>query len=183
MAGALTSSSEDGTLILTLNNPDSKNTLNAEICAAGIEALNAAENNTEIRSVVITGAGGVFCTGTDLRRLQAGRRESLDEQARSVDVLHSWIDSLHTYPKPVIAAVEGAAAGGALGEALNMAARLNGLAPNALASIKDLINDAPAHTLSQHLDSEHNHFVRNLQHANSGEGMDAFLQKRPPRYR
>ena len=259
MAGALTSRSEDGTLILTLNNLESKNTLNAEICAAGIEALNAAENNPEIRSVVITGAGGVFCTGADLQRLQASRRDSLDEQARSVDVLHSWIDSLHTYPKPVIAAVEGAAAGagfslalacdlivaadnavfvmscsevalspqgggswalaralpralaselllgaerisaarlhglglvnrvtaagGALGEALNMAARLNGRAPNALASIKDLINDAPAHTLSQHLDSERNHFVRNLHHANGGEGMDAFLQKRPPRYR
>ena len=67
MAGALTSSSEGGTLILTLNNLESKNTLNAEICAAGIEALNAAENNTEIRSVVITGAGGVFCGCAVLR--------------------------------------------------------------------------------------------------------------------
>ena len=259
MSGALTSTSEGSTLILTLSDPAHKNALGPDIYAAGIEALNAAENNPEIRSVVITGEGAVFCAGGNLQRLQANRRESPEVQAQSIEALHNWIDAIRTYPKPVIAAVEGAAAGAgfslalacdfivaagnavfvmsystvalspdgggswsvaralpralanellmgaerisadrlhalgvvnrvtaagaALSEALVLAARLNARAPNVLASIKELINDAPANTMSQQMDNERNHFVRNLHHANGGEGIEAFLQKRTPHYR
>jgi enoyl-CoA hydratase/carnithine racemase len=66
---------------------------------------------------------------------------------------------------------------------LQLAENLNARAPNALASIKELINDASTNTLSQQLDSERDHFVLNLHHANGGEGIDAFLQKRTPQYR
>ena len=259
MPGALKSTSESGTLILTLSDPQHKNALGPDMYAAGIEALNAAENNPEIRSVVITGEGSVFCAGGNLQRLQDNRRLSPEVQAQSIEALHNWIEAIRTYPKPVIAAVEGAAAGagfslalacdfivaadnavfvmaystvalspdgggswslaralpralasellmgaerisaarlqqlglvnrvtaagGALGEALVLAARLNARAPNVLASIKDLINDAPANTLSQQLNSERNYFVRNLHHANGGEGIEAFLEKRLPHYR
>ena len=259
MSGSLKSTSEGSTLILTLSDPDFKNALGPDIYAAGIEALGAAETNPEIRSVVITGEGRTFCAGGNLQRLQANRRELPEVQAQSIEGLHNWIDAIRTYPKPVIAAVEGAAAGAgfslalacdmrvaadnvffvmayskvalspdgggswslaralpralasellmggerisaqrlhglglvnhiapegsALDEALRLADRLNALAPNALASIKELINDAPANTLSQQLDSERNHFVRNLHHANGGEGIDAFLEKRTPHYR
>ena len=259
MAGALKSTSEGQTLILTLSNPEFKNALGPEIYAAGIEALNAAENNPEIRSVVVTGEGAVFCAGGNLQRLQANRRELPDVQAQSIDGLHNWIDSIRTYPKPVIAAVEGAAAGAgfslalacdfcvaaenavfvmsystvalspdgggswalaralprqlasellmageritaerlhqlglvnrvssvgsALTEALKLAERLNARAPNVLASIKELINDAPGNTLSKQLNDERHHFVLNLHHANGGEGIAAFLEKRTPQYR
>jgi len=259
MRGALKSTSEDHTLILTLSNPDFKNALGPEIYAAGIEALNAAENSRDIRSVVITGEGAMFCAGGNLQRLQANRHEAPEVQAQSIEGLHNWIDSIRTYPKPVIAAVEGAAVGAgfslalacdfvvaadnavfamsystvalspdgggswslartlpralvsellmcgerisakrlhdlglvnrvtapgdALTQALQLAGQLNARAPNALASIKELINEAPVSTLSQQLDSERDHFVRNLHHANAGEGIDAFLQKRTPQYR
>ena len=259
MAGALKSTSEGQTLILTLSNPQFKNALSPEIYAAGIEALNAAENNPDIRSVVITGEGSVFCAGGNLQRLQANRNESPEVQAQSIEGLHNWIDSIRTYPKPVITAVEGAAAGAgfslvlacdfcvaadnavfvmsystvalspdgggswsvaralprslasellmcgerisarrlhelglinrvsipgaALAEALKLAERLNARAPNVLASIKELINDAATNSLSQHMASECDHFVRNLFHSNGGEGIDAFLQKRTPQYR
>jgi enoyl-CoA hydratase/carnithine racemase len=259
MSASLKSTSEGRTLILTLSNPEQQNALGPEMYAAGIEALNAAENNPEIRSVVITGEGAAFCAGGNLQRLQANRRESPEVQAQSIEALHNWIEAIRTYPKPVIAAVEGTAAGagfslalacdfivaagnavfvmsystmalspdgggswslsralpralasellmgaerisaerlhglglvnrvcaagGALSEALVLAARLNARAPNAMASIKELINDAPANTMSQQLDSERNHFVRNLHHANGGEGIEAFLQKRTPQYR
>ena len=73
--------------------------------------------------------------------------------------------------------------GSALREALVLAERLNARAPNALASIKELVNDAAANTLSQHFDQERDHFVTNLRHANGGEGIDAFLTKRTPHYR
>ena len=259
MAGALKSTSDGQTLVLTLSNPDHKNALGPDIYAAGIEALNAAETNPDIRSVVITGEGPMFCAGGDLNRLQANRRLPPAVQADSIEGLHNWIDSIRTYPKPVIAAVEGAAAGAgfslalacdfivaaenalfvmsyssvalspdgggswalaralpralasellmcgerigaerllalgvvnrtctagtALAEALALAAKLNARAPNALASIKELINDAPVSTLSEQLASERGHFVRNLHHANGAEGISAFLEKRTPQYR
>lgn len=259
MASALKSTSEGRTLILTISNPDFKNALGPEIYAAGIEALNAAETNPDIRSVIITGEGAVFCAGGNLQRLQSNRRELPEVQAQSIEGLHNWIDSIRTYPKPVIAAVEGAAAGagfslalacdfcvaadnaifvmsystvalspdgggswalarslpralvsellmggerisaqrlhdfglvnrvsvagGALAEAMKLAENLNARAPNVLASVKELINDAASNTLSQQLASERQHFVVNLHHANGGEGIDAFLNKYPPRYR
>lgn len=259
MAAALKSTSEGSTLILTLSNPDFKNALDPDMYAAGIEALNAAETNPAIRSVVITGEGAVFCAGGNLLRLQVNRREPPSVQADSIDGLHNWMDSIRTYTKPVIAAVEGAAAGAgfslalvcdfcvaannavfvmsyssvglspdgggswalaralpralaseimmcgehitaarladfglvnrlsapgaALRDALALAEQLNTRAPNALASIKELINDAGSHSLSDHFKLERDHFVKNLHHANAAEGIDAFLTKRTPHYR
>jgi enoyl-CoA hydratase/carnithine racemase len=259
MAGAIKSTSEGQTLILTISNPEFKNALGPDIYAAGVEALNAAENNPDIRSVVITGEGAIFCAGGNLQRLQANRREAPEVQAQSIEGLHNWIDSIRTYPKPVIAAVEGPAAGAgfslvlacdfvvaadnavfvmsystvalspdgggswalaralpralasellmtgerigprrlhdlglvnrvtapgeALAQALQLADNLNARAPNALASIKELINDAAGNTLNQQLAREQDHFVRNLHDANAGEGIDAFLNKRTPHYR
>ena len=75
------------------------------------------------------------------------------------------------------------APGEALTQALELAESLNARAPNALASIKELINDAAGNTLNEQLTSEQTHFVRNLHDANAGEGIDAFLTKRSPHYR
>ena len=259
MTSSLTSTSEGQTLVLTISNPELKNALSPEIYAAGVEALNAAETNPDIRSVIITGEGATFCAGGNLQRLLANRQQPKEVQAQSIDGLHSWMDSIRTYPKPVIAAVEGAAAGAgfslalacdfcvaasdavfvmsystvglspdgggswalgralprqlasellmcgerisaqrlfdfglvtrvcnsgsALQEALALAEKLNARAPNALASIKELLNDAASNTLSQQFQTERDHFVRNLHHANGGEGIAAFLAKRTPHYR
>ena len=67
--------------------------------------------------------------------------------------------------------------------ALALAERLNARAPNVLASLKELVNDAPNQALHAQLSAERDHFVRNLHHANGGEGIGAFLEKREPRYR
>ena len=83
-----------------------------------IEALNVAERSPDVRSVVITGAGGMFCSGGNLQRLQANRQQPPEVQAQSIEGLHQWIETIRTYPKPVIAAVEGAAAGAGFSLAL-----------------------------------------------------------------
>ncbi|MBA4262653.1 MAG: enoyl-CoA hydratase [Comamonadaceae bacterium] len=75
------------------------------------------------------------------------------------------------------------ATGEALCAALSLADKLNQRAPNALASIKELVNDAQTSPLHTHLSAERDHFVRNLHHANGGEGIAAFLDKRTPLYR
>jgi enoyl-CoA hydratase/carnithine racemase len=72
--------------------------------------------------------------------------------------------------------------GHALPAALALAARLAAMAPNAVASAKELMRDAEGSTLPAQLDREREHFVRNLFHPNAGEGLRAFLDKRAPRF-
>ena len=72
--------------------------------------------------------------------------------------------------------------GQALDGALALAENLNARAPNVLASIKELLNEAPQATLTQQLAQERAHFVRNLHHPNAGVGIAAFLAKQTPRY-
>ena len=65
---------------------------------------------------------------------------------------------------------------------LALAGQLNARAPNALASIKELLHEAPHAQLTHHLAHERDHFVKNLHHPNAGAGISAFLEKRVPRY-
>jgi enoyl-CoA hydratase/carnithine racemase len=258
MTARLISTTEGQTMVLTLSNPEHRNALGPEMYAAGVEALNAAETNPEVRSVVITGEGGIFSAGGNLQRLHNNRQQAPEVQAQSIEGLHSWIEAIRTFPKPVIAAVEGPAAGAgfslalacdlivsasnsvfvmaytsvalspdgggswslsrlmprqlatellmcgerigaerlqqmgvvgritepghALAEALAWAARLNARAPNALASVKELLNEADGSTLNAQLAREREHFVKNLHHANGGIGIGAFLNKETPKY-
>ena len=73
-------------------------------------------------------------------------------------------------------------AGQALDEALKLADQINARAPNALASIKELLSDADDSTLNAQLARERDHFVKNLHHNNAGIGIAAFLNKQKPQY-
>ena len=106
------------TLVLTISNPQQRNALGPELYVEGVEALNLAENSQELGSVIISGEGSVFSAGGSLQRLQANRQQDASVQAQSLDALHNWIETIRTFPKPVIAAVEGAAAGAGFSLAL-----------------------------------------------------------------
>ena len=73
--------------------------------------------------------------------------------------------------------------GQALQAALGLAQVLNDRAPNALASIKELVHSAPSQDLFAQLAAEKQHFVNNLHHPNAGIGIQAFLEKQPPKYK
>ena len=118
MSAEIKTTTEGSTMVLMLSNPSQRNALGPDMYAAGIEALNGAESSNEIRSVVIVGEGAWFCAGGSLQRLQGNRQQPPSVQAESIDGLHNWIDSIRTFPKPVIAAVEGAAAGAGFSLAL-----------------------------------------------------------------
>lgn len=118
MTAEIRSTAEGRTMVLTISNPEHRNALGPELYAAGVEALNAAESNAEIRSIVITGEGGTFSAGGNLQRLQANRQQPPEAQASSIEGLHSWIEAIRAFPKPVIAAVEGPAAGAGFSLAL-----------------------------------------------------------------
>jgi len=118
MSAQLLSTSEGATLILTLSNPEHRNALGPEIYAAGVEALSVAETSSEIKSVVITGEGDIFCAGGNLQRLIKNRQQAPEHQAQSIEGLHNWIETIRAFPQPVIAAVEGPAAGAGFSLAL-----------------------------------------------------------------
>jgi enoyl-CoA hydratase/carnithine racemase len=111
MSAQITSQRQGATLVLTLSNPEHRNALGPEMYAAGLEALQAAAANPDVRSLIITGEGSTFCAGGNLTRLQANRALPPEHQAQSIAGLHRWIDAMRACPKPIIAAVEGAAAG------------------------------------------------------------------------
>ena len=106
------------TLVMTLSGPASRNALSPQVYAAGIETLNIAESDPDVRVVVLTGEGGHFCAGGDLQRLSHNRKHNLQEQGEALDAFHQWIEALRSFPKPVLAAVEGVAAGAGVSLAL-----------------------------------------------------------------
>ena len=118
MTAQLKSHSEGQTLVLTISNPEHRNALGPEIYSAGVEALNVAESNPDVLSVVLTGEGAHFSAGGNLNRLLANRAQPPEHQAQSIEGLHNWLETIRTFPKPVIAAVEGAAAGAGFSLAL-----------------------------------------------------------------
>ena len=246
------------TLVLTLSDPATRNTLSHELLAAGIEALNLAEADAEIRCLLLRGAGSHFCAGGNLQGLRERRSKGPPAQVKMLEHLNQFVETLRACPKPVIAAVEGAAAGAgfslalacdlivaaddarfilsygriglspdggatwalsqalprallqqlvwlgepvtaqqllgwgivgrvtgsghAVDEALRLAERLAEMAPNALASGKELVQRAPGRSLTEQLAAERNHFVENLFHANGAEGLASFFEKRAPKF-
>jgi enoyl-CoA hydratase/carnithine racemase len=106
------------TLVLTISDPPTRNSLSAQVIAAGIEALGAAESNDEVRAVVLRGEGATFCAGGNLRGLLERRAAGRAAQRQMLEHLHHFVATIRAYPKPVLASVEGTAAGAGFSLAL-----------------------------------------------------------------
>jgi enoyl-CoA hydratase/carnithine racemase len=107
------SEQKDGVLVLTFDRDDSMNAWSPELEDAYFAALDAAEHDPDVRAVVVTGSGRAFCAGVamgDLDQLQKGGAAVIDRpRPRSRP---------YFFPKPLIAALNGATAGLGLVEAL-----------------------------------------------------------------
>jgi 2-(1,2-epoxy-1,2-dihydrophenyl)acetyl-CoA isomerase len=105
----------DGVATLTLNRPDSMNSLSLELKEALGAAIDEVAADESVRAVVLTGAGRGFCVGQDLRE-HVEALASSDEPLNTVEEHYNpIITGLVTMPKPVIAAVNGMAAGAGAG--------------------------------------------------------------------
>ena len=109
---------EGSVLILSNNNVAARNALSPEFYAALTAALREAATDPAVGAIVLTGEGGHFCAGGDLRQLAKRRELPVEERLAKLEGLHDLVRSLRDCPKPVIAAVEGAAAGAGLSLAL-----------------------------------------------------------------
>jgi len=110
MTPVLLTEDANGVRLMTLNRPDARNALSSELLGRLAEALNAAEDDPDVRAVVLTGADPAFCAGLDLREAGASGLPS----AEVVDPKTSpWL-VLHHMNTPVIGAVNGPAVTGGL---------------------------------------------------------------------
>ena len=258
MASQLLTERRGATLILSISDPATRNTLSPTLLAATSAALAAAAADPDLRSVVLRGDGATFCAGGNIQGLAERRHIGREAQAESLDLLNRCVEAMRAFPKPLIAAVEGTAAGAgfslalacdlivaaedarfvlsygrigltpdagatahllqslprtlvqqwiwlceplharqlqghgivnwvtdsgqALTEALAVAQRLTGFAPNALATAKELVERAAGRHLTEQLSLEKAQFIDNLMHPNAAEGLQAFFDKRPARF-
>ncbi len=118
MSAEIKASRHEATLILTISNPGAKNALHPDMFAAAIEVLATSDRDDSIRAVILTGADNFFCAGGNLNSLLELRAQDRVDQGEAVDRLRGWIEAIRDCPKPVIAAIEGAAAGAGFSLAL-----------------------------------------------------------------
>lgn len=262
MEEVVTVSKKAGVATLTLNRPKVLNTLNDTMAYALRDQCQALAQDTQVRCVIIQGAGGHFMAGGDIGyfaqslTLTPAQREI--EVSQLIDVVHAAIQAIRTMPKPVIASVAGAVAGfgvslvaacdlaiGAdntrfasaycqlgvspdggntfflpriigekrakaltfLGDPLDahtamlmglinlvvpaeqlqttteqLAQRLCHAPQQALINAKALINQSLNTTLEQQLAAEQQGFTQCTLTADFAEGVQAFIQKRPPQF-
>ncbi len=95
-------------LLITINRPEARNAVNAAVSTAVGDALQEAQDDPEVRAVVITGAGESFCAGADLKAIS--RRENLFHPDHGDWGFAGYVQ--HYIDKPTIAAVNGTAFGG-----------------------------------------------------------------------
>src|SRR3954469_19249510 len=102
----------DGVLLITLNRPQARNAVNSALAHAVAAALDELDSDDELKVSVLTGAGGSFCAGMDLKAFVAG--ESPHVEGRGFAGI-----AQRSSRKPLIAAIEGYALAGGLEVALS----------------------------------------------------------------
>lgn len=115
MTAELLSEKTGGVLRLTLNRPEKRNALNEPLIDALKTALRESNRDTDLRAVLIRGAGTDFCSGADLASLKKMAESSFDENLADASSLAEMFELIRSVDVPVIAAVHGRALGGGCG--------------------------------------------------------------------
>ena len=115
---------DDGVAHFSHQRPAARNALSMDLRRDYGDMLDRVDGDRRIRALVITGSGGSFCAGGDLKALKE-RQTSTDPEARSADAMrrriqsgHTWVERLRSLEIPVIAAVDGPAVGAGFSIAL-----------------------------------------------------------------
>jgi methylglutaconyl-CoA hydratase len=108
---------DSGIATLALNRPDKRNAISYELIADLLQALDEVKSSPA-RVLILTGAGRAFCSGMDLENLKELIGRSPEQNLKDSRIMVSLFRSLYEFPKPTIAAVNGAAIAGGTGLAL-----------------------------------------------------------------
>lgn len=132
----LLSISDSGTAVVTLNRPDVHNAFNAALIADLQQAFTQLGKDDQVRAIILTNAGKNFCAGADLNWMKAAADLSESENVQDALLLAEMLAVMNDCPKPVIAAISGAAMGGGVG--LAACADIAIGAPNARFSLSEV---------------------------------------------
>jgi enoyl-CoA hydratase/carnithine racemase len=99
------------TRIVTINRPEARNALTRSVIAKLDAALRGASGDPAVRCVVLTGSGGHFCAGADLRQTFAEDPDFLEHLEEYMDAYHGLIQAIVRCEKPTLAMMDGAAVG------------------------------------------------------------------------
>jgi methylglutaconyl-CoA hydratase len=100
---------------ITLNRPEKRNALNAELVKELFDALSSAESDDSVRAIILKASGNTFCSGADLEQLKAMQTNTLEENLADSNRLKELFKKIYTLKKIVIAQVEGYALAGGCG--------------------------------------------------------------------
>ncbi|MCG5239146.1 oxepin-CoA hydrolase, alternative type [Azospirillum doebereinerae] len=105
-------------MVLTMTDPATRNALSVPMMARARDALDEAAHDHGIGAIVLTGAGGAFSSGGHLTNLYHHGSKSRSENRDGIERFHGWVRAMRECPKPIVAAVEGPAAGAGFSLAL-----------------------------------------------------------------
>jgi len=105
-------------LTLTLDGPAMRNAIGPEVYAEITAQLQTAATDTSLRAIVLTGAGSYFCAGGNIQSLKDSAQGTMAQATARTDILNTMIRAITDCPLPVIAAIEGGAAGAGLALAM-----------------------------------------------------------------
>jgi enoyl-CoA hydratase/carnithine racemase len=111
MTGHLIVTDEDATRVITLRRPEKKNAITQEMYREMSDAIDKAQNNPNIRCIIITGGSGVFTAGNDLEDFLKDGTSDADTPRASASNAAKFLYSLAHNVKPIVAAVDGVAIG------------------------------------------------------------------------
>ena len=106
---------EDKIEFIVLNRPEKRNALHPQMVKDLIERIDSIKDNVNVSSLIITGEGKSFCAGADLEYLYSLKNYSVKENEIDSENLAELFLSIYNFPKPTIAAVNGAAIAGGCG--------------------------------------------------------------------
>ena len=108
---------QDEIVTVTLNRPAARNALDIQMREELADAVMVMRNDPDLKAAIITGAGGAFCAGGDIKGM-TGARSTVQNARKRIQNIHVWLPELVNLELPVIAAVDGPAFGAGLNLAL-----------------------------------------------------------------
>lgn len=110
---------KDGVAVFTLNNPTERNALTTPNFENDFpELIRIVRTDPTLRAVILTGAGGVFSAGGNIRNMKERATQTVPERSHMLRAIHEWLPDLLDLPVPLIAAVDGFCFGAGLSVAL-----------------------------------------------------------------
>src|SRR6476661_6830207 len=171
---AILTEDRDGILVITINRPDARNAVNGDVANGMAEALDRLDSEDDLRVGIVTGAGGYFSAGMDLKAFVQGQTPYVGDRGFAGIAQRSS-------RKPLIAAVEGFALAG--GFAIELAQQIVKNAPLALIASKEILQKAVDWTEDEGWAKQGEISGPVFTSEDAREGATAFAEKREPVWR